>query len=298
MDAVLITGCSTGLGHEMALYLAGHGFTVYATMRDLASGANLLAAADKRGVSLRLLRLDVTDRRSIEEAVDAVVAETGGPYALVNNAGIGLRGCVEDLEDDEIRQVFETNVVGTFAVTRQVLPHMRAAGRGRVVTISSVGGRIATFGLAGYCATKFAQEGFAEALALEVAPFGLQSILIEPGIVKTSRWSINRGNARRAHDPASAYYDLFRRHEQIADEAVERSRTTPVDVARAVHEALTVRHPRMRYVVGRPANAAIALRRFVPNRLFERIYFGRLVRRITGPGPTEQPEAVRTHAEH
>ena len=163
---------------------------------------------------------------------------------------------------------------------------MRAAGRGRVVTISSVGGRIATFGLSAYCASKFAQEGFGEALALELEPFGLQSILIEPGIIKTSRWGTNRGNARGALDVSSAYYALFRRHEQIADEIVERSPTTPNDVARVVEEALTSKRPRMRYVVGRGATAAILLRRYAPNALFERLYFGALLRRLTRELPS------------
>jgi NAD(P)-dependent dehydrogenase (short-subunit alcohol dehydrogenase family) len=99
------------------------------------------------------------------------------------------------------------------AVTR-VLPHA-GAGRGRVVTISSVGGKIASFGLTSYCATKFAQEGFGEALALEIAPFGLQSILVEPGIVMTSRWTVNRGTARNALDPGSPYYTMFQRHEAM-----------------------------------------------------------------------------------
>jgi NAD(P)-dependent dehydrogenase (short-subunit alcohol dehydrogenase family) len=285
-DPVLITGCSTGLGMETALYLAERGFKVYATLRDLARQDALLEAAARRHVTLDVLRLDVTDVASIDAAVDAVVAGSGGIYGLVNNAGIGLRGCVEDLDEAEIQRVFESNVFGTFAVTKRVLPHMRAARRGRIVTISSVGGRIATFGLSAYCATKFAQEGFGEALALEIAPFGLHSILIEPGIVNTSRWSTNRGNSHGAHDPKSAYYPLFKRHEELADRRVARSKTQPIDVAKAVHEALTAKRPRMRYVVGRPAAAAIALRRFLPNGLFERVYFGSLLRGITQGGKT------------
>src|SRR4051812_46453523 len=138
MNSVLITGSSTGLGLETALYLAERGFRVYATLRDLSQQADILDAAKERQVSLRVLRLDVTDAESIEDAIDTIVAESGGIFGLVNNAGIGLRGCFEDLSEDEIRQVFEANVFGTMAVTRRVLPHMRVAGRGRVVTITSV----------------------------------------------------------------------------------------------------------------------------------------------------------------
>jgi NAD(P)-dependent dehydrogenase (short-subunit alcohol dehydrogenase family) len=200
----------------------------------------------------------------------------------VNNAGIGLRGCFEDLTDGEIRQVFEANVFGTMAVTRRVLPSMRAAGRGRIVTITSVGGRIATFGLSAYCSSKFAQEGFGEALALELEPFGIRSILIEPGIIKTSRWTVNRGTGANALDPESPYCAMFRRHEELADRFVESRKTRPEHVAKAVYRALVARRPRMRYVVGRPASVVIALRGLLPDGLFERVYFGSLLRHIKG----------------
>ncbi|MFO0891876.1 MAG: SDR family NAD(P)-dependent oxidoreductase [Isosphaeraceae bacterium] len=147
MDTILITGSSTGLGLETALHLAGRGFRVFASMRDLKDAPDVLEEARRREVSLDVVQLDVTDRASIDRAVNSIVSLTGGIFGLVNNAGIGLRGCFEDLTDDEIRRVFEANVFGTMAVTRKVLPHMRAAGRGRIVTITSVGGRIATFGL-------------------------------------------------------------------------------------------------------------------------------------------------------
>jgi NAD(P)-dependent dehydrogenase (short-subunit alcohol dehydrogenase family) len=293
MDTVLITGSSTGLGLETALYLAEQGFHVYATMRDTSQGAELLDAAERCRVDLDVLPLDVTDPASIDRAVARVIDETGGIFGLVNNAGIGLRGCFEDLSEAEIRQVFEANVFGTMAVTRRVLPAMRAAGRGRVVTITSVGGRIATFGLSAYCSTKFAQEGFAESLALELAPFGLHSILIEPGMIKTSRWTVNRGTATHAFDAESPYSEMFRRHEAISDQFVDSRRTRPVDVAKAVHRALTARRPRLRYVVGRPAAAAISLRRHLPGELFERLYFGSLLRRIareTVDRPRLEPE--------
>lgn len=279
-DTVLVTGSSTGLGLETALYLAERGFKVFATVRDLASRPDVARAASERRVSLEVLRLDVTDSGSIEDAVGSVVEAGGGIFGLVSNAGIGLRGCLEDLEDAEIRQVFETNVFGTMALTKRVLPHMRAAGRGRIVTIASVGGKISSFGMSAYCATKFALEGFGEALALEVAPFGLQAILIEPGIIKTSRWTVNRGRAANALNPASPYYELFQRSEEAADGVVKATRNQPVHVAKAVYHALTTPHPRMHYVVGWPASAAVRLRRYLPEALFERLYFGGLLRRI------------------
>jgi NAD(P)-dependent dehydrogenase (short-subunit alcohol dehydrogenase family) len=279
-DAVIVTGSGTGLGLETALLLAERGLRVYATVRDLERSAAVEEAARQRGVELRVLALDLTDRDSVEHAVATVVRESGGVFALVNNGGVGLRGCVEDVSAAEVRHVFEANVFGTIAVTQAVLPHMRAAGRGRIVTITSVGGRISAFGVGVYCASKFAQEGLGEALALEAAPFGIQAVLIEPGMIKTTRWTEHRGTAAGALDPASPYRDLFRASEEMADRIVERSRTRPADVAEAVHHALTVRKPRMRYVVGRPARAVIILRRYLPAGVFERVYFGSFLRRI------------------
>jgi NAD(P)-dependent dehydrogenase (short-subunit alcohol dehydrogenase family) len=294
MDTVLVTGSSSGFGLETSLLLAERGFRVYATVEHEHECPAVLAAASQRGIALRALRLDVTDRASIDAAVAEIAAEAGAIFGLVNNAGLGLRGCFEDLSDEEIRRVFEVNVFGVMAVTQRVLPHMRAARRGRVVTISSIGGMIASFGLAGYCATKFAMEGFGEALSLELAPFGLHSILIEPGIVNTPHWTVNRGTAAAALDPRSPYYRMFQRHEAIADRRTATARTRPLDVARAVHEALTARRPRLRYVVGRPAGLALALRRYLPDELFERLYFGFLLRQITRDGMPRPPARTET----
>src|SRR6185437_1064086 len=139
---VLVTGCSTGLGFETALFLAGKGFKVYASMRDLSKSNALAEEASQRGVSVELLQLDVTDNASIDAAVSHIIEADGRIGGLVNNAGVGLRGCLEDLAESEIRELFDANVFGTIAVTKRVLPHMRAAKNGRIVTVSSVGGRI------------------------------------------------------------------------------------------------------------------------------------------------------------
>src|SRR4051812_12311618 len=168
MDTVLITGSSTGLGLETALHLAGEGFRVYATMRDLGQKAELLEEAERRGVELEVLALDVTDSASIDRAVDRIITDAGDIFGLVNNAGIGLRGCFEDLSEAEIRQVFEANVFGTMAVTRRVLPHMRRAGRGPGITVTSVGGENATVRLSGHCSTKVAPGRVAEIPGLQL----------------------------------------------------------------------------------------------------------------------------------
>lgn len=293
-DSVIVTGCSTGLGLETALHLAEHGFRVFATVRDAASADAVRRAAAARGVQLDVVLMDVTDEASVEDAVRRVVETTGGVFALVNNAGVGLRGALEDSSQEEIRRVFETNVLGTIAATQAVLPHLRAAGCGRIVTVTSVGGRVPGFGVSVYCSSKFAEEGLAEGLAQELAPLGIQSVIVEPGMVKTSRWGDHRGTAAGAHDPSSPYHDRFWASEAIADRIVERSPTTAADVARAIHEALTAPRPRLRYVVGRGASVAIFLRRHLPEPVFERLYYGghlrRLERRVgtrRAPAPTE-----------
>ena len=279
-DSILVTGTSTGLGLETALHLAANGFRVFASVRSLASRDDVLAAAAERGVELEVLQLDLADPSTIEEAVETVVDETGGIFGLVNNGGVGLRGAVEDSSEEEIRRVFETNVFGTVAVTQGVLPHMREAGCGRIVTITSVGGRVPGFGVSIYCSSKFAQEGLAEGLALELAPFGIQSIIVEPGIIKTPRWAEHRGTAEGARDSSSPYHARFWASEAIADRIVERSPTTPADVATTVASALTDPNPRLRYVVGRGASTVVFLRRHLPERVFERLYYGGQLRRL------------------
>ncbi|MEI2617544.1 MAG: SDR family oxidoreductase [Thermomicrobiales bacterium] len=280
LDTVVVTGSSTGLGLETALHLADKGFKVYATVRDIVSEPKVRAAAAARGVHVEILELDVTIQESIDAAIEQIVRESGSIFGLVNNAGIGLRGCLEDLADDEIRRVFDANVFGTIAVTKAALPHMREAGRGRVITISSVGGRVSSFGVSMYCASKFALEGFGEALAMEIAPFGLQSILVEPGIIDTTRWTTHRGLAAGAFDRESPYYRMFQVSEVMSDEVVARSRTKAIDVAKTIHLALTAEKPKMRYIVGRPASAVVKLRRLLPEPFFERVYFGGLIKRI------------------
>jgi NAD(P)-dependent dehydrogenase (short-subunit alcohol dehydrogenase family) len=288
-EVILVTGAGTGLGKETALYLAERGFRVYATVRDMGSADGLLADARARKTELRVLPLDVFDKASIAQAVRTIAEEAGGIYGVINNAGIGLRGYFEDLDDAEIRRMFDANVFGLMEVTRAVLPYMRRARRGRVLLISSVGGRIGSLGVSTYCSSKFAVEGFGESLFMELAPLGIQVCLIEPGIVKTERWSVNRGLAARAMDRQSPYFRWFQQSEQEAEKLVQASTFTPVDVAAVIHQALTAQRPKLRYMIGRKAKMAIALRRWLPN-VFERVYFGAVIRRATqGVGPLDSP---------
>jgi NAD(P)-dependent dehydrogenase (short-subunit alcohol dehydrogenase family) len=214
-----------------------------------------------------------------------VLARVPRLFGLVNNAGVVLRGYFEDLSEAEIRRVFETNVFGTMALTRAVLPHLRAAGGGRIVITTSVGGRIGAPAVSAYCASKFALEGFGEALAQEVGPLGVRVALVEPPIVRTPVWEENRGVSPAALDPASPYHRWFLEEERLADRLLRSSPTTPADVARAVVRALTDTRPRLRYLVGRRAARVLRLRRLLPGEWFERLYFGETVRRLTAAAP-------------
>jgi NAD(P)-dependent dehydrogenase (short-subunit alcohol dehydrogenase family) len=282
--SVLVTGCSTGLGLECAVHLAERGFDVYASMRDLSRRGALDAEAARREIKLHILQLDVTDPASVDAAVRQVADDAGGIWGLVNNAGVGLRGYFEDLQEKEIYRVFEANVFGTMRVTRAVIPHMREARQGRIVVMGSIGGRIASFGVSAYCASKFAQEGFAEALMQELRPFGVYVSLVEPGITKTERWGSNRAIAERATDPKSPYYAWFVEGERIADRLVATSPTRPEAVAWAVYHALTAPQPRLRYVVGWRAQLFVLLRRYLPEPIFERLHFGTAIRWSTRAG--------------
>lgn len=285
-SSVLITGAGSGLGLEIALYLAKKGAKVYASIPVAEQREHVEAEAARHNVELRVVLLDVTDEASIEAAVHAIVDECGGIYGLINNAGISLRGYFEDLDDEEIRRVFQVNVFGAMAVTRAVLPHMRLARRGRILFISSIGGRIGSMARTAYCASKFSLEGFAESLMQEVVPLGLKVSIIEPAIIKTERWTTNRGVARRALNPDGPYYDWFCQEEKLAETLVQSSVTSPTDVAKAVFRALTANKPNLRYVVGKRASIVLTLRRYLPGELFERLYFGEAMRRVTRLHPS------------
>lgn len=289
-EPVLITGSGWGLGLEIALHLAERGFRVYATMPDLSEREKLDEAVARRGVDLRVLRLDVTDEQSIAEAIGTVVEECGGLYGLVNNAGVALRGYFEDLDEDEIRRLFAINVFGTMAVTRAALPVMREARRGRIAFITSIGGRIGSLAVSAYSSTKFAIEGYGESLHQEVAPLGIGVSLVAPSVIPTERFGPNRGYARRAFDPQSPYHAWFVESQRLTDKLVETSPTKPADVAKAVHHALSAKHPHLHYTVGWRASLALTLRRLLPGDLFERVYFGEIMRRVTkAPKPEKEP---------
>jgi NAD(P)-dependent dehydrogenase (short-subunit alcohol dehydrogenase family) len=280
--AVLVTGASSGIGLEIAVFLARQGYRVYATMRNLDRRGVLDAAAARHKVQLDVLQLDITDDASVREAVRTIASRSGELYGLVNNAGAILRGYFEDVSDQELRSVFEANVFGTMALTRAVLPMMRAAHRGRVIIMSSTGGRLGSPGNSAYCASKFALEGFAECLQQEMVLFSVQVSLVEPGIVSTELFGRNRHIANGAMAADSAYRDWFQRLEQLTDDEVKSAVVTPTDVAEVVFEILEAKRPRLRYLVGRRGRFLINLRRYLPGEIFDHFWIREMTRRVTG----------------
>src|SRR5919202_579604 len=182
----LVTGSSSGIGFETAVHLARNGFYTYASMRNLEKSKSITEVANREKLRLKVIQLDVNDDKSVEEAIDRVVKENQKIDVLVNNAGYGLLGALEDLSIEEIKAQLETNFFGAIRVTQQVLPVMRKQKSGTIVNISSVGGRMGIPSLSADHSTKFALEGLSESISYELKPFGIRVVLIEPGFIRTN----------------------------------------------------------------------------------------------------------------
>ena len=266
---VLITGCSSGIGRAAALSLHQAGFTVYATARR----TEALTELSDRG--LRTLALDVTDEQSMTTAVAAVEADAGAVAVLINTAGYGLYGPVEQLPMAEIRRQFETYFFGLVRLTQLVLPGMRRRGRGRILNVSSMGGRITLPGGAFYHASKYAVEALSDALRMEVAQFGIDVVLIEPGPVKTPWNDVAAGSLSTAG--AAANGDAYREYKAAVGASFGRVQgglfgrlgSTPEDIAKVITQAVTARRPRARYLINPVAKSLVAMNRVLPARAYD-----------------------------
>jgi NAD(P)-dependent dehydrogenase (short-subunit alcohol dehydrogenase family) len=266
MPVVLITGCSSGFGLLTALEFARHGDTVVATMRDPERGDELRERAASADLVVDIAPLDVTDARSVGSAVDGVIERHGRIDVLVNNAGVGMRGAIEDIGDAEAKAVFDSNFFGTLAVTRAVLPSMRAQGSGVIVNLSSIGGRIAAPFAGMYSATKYALEAVSESLHYELHPFGIRVHVIEPGGYGT-RFDANR---MRADESESPYVDLQSRWDKVYGNVPgRRADADPNEVAVAIYEAATQADHPLRRLVGADAELLGQLRNDLDDATFE-----------------------------
>jgi NAD(P)-dependent dehydrogenase (short-subunit alcohol dehydrogenase family) len=282
---VLITGAGSGLGLASALLLAARNFRVFGTALTEAEEQELGEQAARRGLSgqVTALRMDVTRRADIDRTVDTIIREAGRIDAVVHFAGMGLRGFFEDLSMQEIRRLYDVNVFGIMELTQAVLPHMRARRSGRIVITASAAGRMGEMSIGGYSSGKFAVVGLGECLRQEMALLNIHVSVLEPGLIYTPHFGVNRNRARRAQDPASPYYFWFCQHEAIVDGLLAANKFTAEDIAQVVHKILTARKPRLHYMVGFKFKLMLALRNIIPFEWYERIHEKIIVRLVSHP---------------
>ena len=244
--SVLITGATSGIGRHAALHLARQGYRVFASGRRVAALESLEAQAKAEAISLETLRLDVTDPESIEAARVTLRKAVGSLDVLINNAGYGHLGPTSLVSDEDMRKQFETNVFGLMAVTRAFLPQMKEAGSGRVINVSSVGGRM-TFPFFGvYNATKYAVESLSDALRYELAPFGVDVVLVEPGVIDTGFADVSMDLASQYKDD-HGYGPVLARADELRAQS-DKMAVKPIVVSKAIHKAIASKRPRARYV--------------------------------------------------
>jgi NAD(P)-dependent dehydrogenase (short-subunit alcohol dehydrogenase family) len=261
----LVTGGSSGIGEATARALLAKGFAVYAVARRV----ERMSALESEGV--HVFAMDVTDDASMVAGIERIITEQGRIDVLVNNAGYGSYGAVEDVPIDEARRQFEVNVFGLARLVQLVTPHMRSRRSGRIINISSIGGKFyEPFG-AWYHATKFAVEGFSDSLRMELRPFGIQVVLIEPGPIRTEWNEIARDSLlERSGD--GAYADWARKAHGVMERFDEPSRaSSPEEVADKIVKAARAKRPAARYPVGRGARVITTSRDLLPDRVFDEV---------------------------
>ena len=234
----IVTGSSSGIGFEIALMLARNGFQTYATMRNLAKSENIKSIASKENLPIYIEQLDVTDDKSVTNAIQAIVSKTNSIDMLVNNAGYALTGAFEDLAIEEIKAQYETNLFGLIRTTQVVLPIMRKQKSGTIVNISSGAGRFGYPVGSAYVSTKFAVEGLSESMAYELEPFGIKVILVEPGAIK-----INFANdmviAKKSQNSNSPYSQIMQKLSTSFEHMLQNASSSPDLVAKIVLQAVT-----------------------------------------------------------
>jgi NAD(P)-dependent dehydrogenase (short-subunit alcohol dehydrogenase family) len=263
---VLITGCSTGIGRATAERLARAGMTVYASARRPES------IEDLEGAGCRTLALDVTDEDSMRAAVEEVERAEGVVGALVNNAGYSQSGAVETVAPDDVRRQFETNVFGLLRMCQLVLPGIRREGRGRIVNISSMGGKLTLPGGGIYHATKHAVEALSDAMRFEVRGFGVDVVVVEPGLIRTRFSEAAVASVPREDGPYGEFNSaVAAATARVYDGPLGRLGAGPEAVAKVIERALTAERPRPRYKVTASARVLMAQRSLLPDRAWDAV---------------------------
>ncbi|MEH7300092.1 oxidoreductase [Neobacillus drentensis] len=274
----IVTGASSGFGLLTTIELAKAGFQVIATMRNKERSGELLKEANRLTIQSNLIvcELDVTSEASIEQLA-ARIKSIGRVDVLVNNAGYAAAGFVEEITMEEYRKQFDTNFFGVIAVTKTVLPFMRSQGKGKIINVSSISGKIAFPGLSPYVASKHALEGWSESLRLELSPFGIAVTLIEPGSYKTNIWSSGKQVTTLSLQTDSPYYKYMKSIEDYISSG-EGQFGNPKDVAEkiasiALDDGSSLRHP-----IGKGVRTTLLLRNLIPWKLWEKIFIKKLHR--------------------
>jgi NAD(P)-dependent dehydrogenase (short-subunit alcohol dehydrogenase family) len=241
---VVVTGANSGIGRATAIHLAGKGYTVYGTVRSVSKATKLNAMAADAGVEVKLVELDIADDDSVRAGLAQVLDEAGGVDVLVNNAGVGGNGVVEETSPAAILDVVNVNVCGAVRCCQAVLPGMRERRRGAIVNITSIAGRMAAIAQQPYVTSKWAFEGLSEGLAQELAPFGIRVVIIEPGVTKSAIFAktIDAPNATGAYD--APYRRMFEFYATGLASA-----TDPFEVGAVIHDAITADEPKLRYTM-------------------------------------------------
>ena len=247
----VVTGASSGIGFETALALAREGYHTYATMRDTTKSDKIKELGQKDGLKISVLELDVDNDDSVKVTIKKILDEKQRIDVLVNNAGWGLWGCVEDVSVDEFKTQFETNFFSVIRLIQEVGPTMRKQGSGKIINISSVAGRIGFPASPAYISSKFALEGLSESLRLEMAPFGVDVIIIEPGVIKTN--FLNPVRLAKKSESDTAYRDITTKVVSGVKMMAEMG-TPPTEVADTIVKSINDDKPLPRYIVGNDAS--------------------------------------------
>jgi NAD(P)-dependent dehydrogenase (short-subunit alcohol dehydrogenase family) len=267
IKVAVVTGSSTGIGFETALLLARSGFHTYATMRDLKKSKNTVEIANAENLPLEVLQLDVNDDTSVKRAIGKIIAENGRIDVIVNNAGYGLFSPIEDMTLGQVKKQFETNFFGAIRVMHEVIPTMRRQRNGTIVNVSSVAGSIGIPLYSAYASSKFALEGLSESVKYELNEFGINIILIEPGVIRTKIFeNVKTGDVRSSSE--SSYVDLIERASKGFGKMIDNS-SSPKLVAEAILNAITSKEPEIRYAVGEDAEYITKIRKNSTDKEFE-----------------------------
>ena len=262
---ILITGASSGIGYTTAKALAAEGHCVYAAARRVDKLADLITEG------IHPITLDITDSNAIHTCVQQIIDEQGRFDSLINNAGYGFYGPVEDVSLSDARRQFDVNLFGLAELTQAVLPYMREQQSGRIINVGSMGGRFTSYFGGWYHATKYALEAYSDALRMEVANFGIQVVLVEPGLIKTD-WGLIAANHLAAGSQNTAYADATEKSAKQLRDMYQSSRPSdPSIIARTLVTASATAKPRPRYLVGYGAKVLVFLHWLLPTRWFDRL---------------------------